>query len=81
MTPDRLLDEGLVKRVRAGSREAAEELAERHWRPAWRVARGITGDAALAEDVVQEAMMPPSGRWTGSTPRGRRSAPGCTASR
>ena len=57
MSDDRLLDERLVERARAGSREALDELVERHWRPAWRVARGITGDPRLAEDVVQESML------------------------
>ncbi len=57
MSDDRSLDARLVQCARAGSREAAEELVERHWRPAWRVARGITGDAGLAEDVVQESML------------------------
>lgn len=57
MTDARALDARLVQRARAGSREAAEELVERHWRPAWRLARGITGDGGLAEDVVQESML------------------------
>jgi RNA polymerase sigma-70 factor, ECF subfamily len=57
MNDDRRIDEHLVSRAKAGSRQAADELIERHWRPAWRVARGITGDAGLAEDVVQESMV------------------------
>ena len=35
----------------------AGALVERHWRDAWRVARGITGDAGTAEEVAQESLI------------------------
>ena len=50
-------DRPLVERARRGSRDAAGELVERHWRSSWRVARGITGDAATAEEVAQESLI------------------------
>ncbi len=50
-------DLALVERVRAGSREAAGVLVDRHWRGCWRVARGILGDPVAAEDVVQESLV------------------------
>ena len=46
----------LVARARQGSRDAAGELFARHWPGAWRVALGITGRRALAEDIAQDAM-------------------------
>jgi RNA polymerase sigma-70 factor, ECF subfamily len=48
-------DEELVAEARAGSRDAAAELFERHWRAAWRVAFALTGTAAGAEDVAQDS--------------------------
>jgi RNA polymerase sigma-70 factor (ECF subfamily) len=30
---------------------------DRHWRGAWRVARGITGDPGAAEEIAQETMI------------------------
>jgi RNA polymerase sigma-70 factor, ECF subfamily len=48
-------DEELVAEARAGSRDAAAELFERHWPTAWRVAFALTGTAAGAEDVAQDA--------------------------
>ncbi len=50
-------DLDLVRRAAAGSREAAGALVDRHWRSCWRVAQGIMGDPAAAEDVVQEALI------------------------
>ncbi|MGD9694573.1 MAG: RNA polymerase sigma factor [Thermoleophilia bacterium] len=50
-------DAPLVARARGGSAEAASALARAHWRSAWRVARGITGDDGIAEDVVQESLV------------------------
>lgn len=44
-----------MTRTLAGSPDAAEELVRRHWEDAWRAAMFITGDRALAEDVVQDA--------------------------
>lgn len=48
-------DVELVAEARAGSREAAAELFERHWPAAWRVAFALTGTAAGAEDVAQDS--------------------------
>ena len=45
----------LVIRVRAGSREAAEELFELHWPRAWRLASTLAESRAAAEDIAQEA--------------------------
>lgn len=50
-------DASLVLRVREGSRDAAGALVERHWRPCWRIALGIVGDRATAEDIVQESLI------------------------
>lgn len=50
-------DRELLRSARAGSREAVEELVERHWDRTHRIAFGILGDAHLAEDVTQEAMV------------------------
>jgi RNA polymerase sigma-70 factor, ECF subfamily len=50
-------DSELVRKVRAGSGLAAEELVSRHWENAYRIAFGVLGDAHLAEDVTQEAMV------------------------
>jgi RNA polymerase sigma factor (sigma-70 family) len=50
-------DARLVEAARRGSRDAAGALVERHWRDAWRVARGITGDAGTAEEVAQESLI------------------------
>ena len=50
-----LIDAYLVIAAKNGDRAAAESLAHR-WRPRLlRTARRLLGDAALAEDVVQEA--------------------------
>jgi RNA polymerase sigma-70 factor, ECF subfamily len=48
-------DGELVVRARAGSREAAAELFERHWPRAWRMARAVTGRRDMADDVAQDA--------------------------
>jgi RNA polymerase sigma-70 factor, ECF subfamily len=48
-------DEELVAEARAGSRDAAAELFERHWPGAWRVAFALTGTTAGAEDVAQDS--------------------------
>jgi RNA polymerase sigma-70 factor (ECF subfamily) len=48
-------DEELVAEARAGSRDAAAELFERHWPAAWRVAFALTGTTAGAEDVAQDS--------------------------
>jgi RNA polymerase sigma-70 factor, ECF subfamily len=48
-------DGDLVASARAGSRDAAAELFERHWPGAWRAAYAITGRRAMADDVAQDA--------------------------
>ncbi len=48
-------DEGLVPRLRAGDEEAVRLLLQRHWRPAFQLARRAIGDPGLAEDAAQEA--------------------------
>jgi RNA polymerase sigma-70 factor (ECF subfamily) len=45
----------LVLRAASGEADAAEELFERHWPQAWRVAVTLTRHPAAAEDVVQDA--------------------------
>jgi RNA polymerase sigma-70 factor (ECF subfamily) len=53
----RVSDRRLLRAVRKGSGRAIEELIERHWDLAHRIAYGIVGDAHAAEDVTQEAML------------------------
>src|SRR6266545_3555836 len=48
-------DGELVAAARAGSREAAAELFERHWPGAWRAAYAVTGRRDMADDVAQDA--------------------------
>jgi RNA polymerase sigma-70 factor, ECF subfamily len=48
-------DRVLVRAACNGDREAAGALFTRHWQPAWRVAYGITGRRALADDVAADA--------------------------
>ena len=48
-------DRGLVARARGGDTGACRRLVELHWPGAWRAALAITGRAALAEDVAQDA--------------------------
>jgi RNA polymerase sigma-70 factor (ECF subfamily) len=48
-------DQQLVAQAVAGSREAGEELFSRHWLAAWRLAFSVTGSAAAADDVAQDA--------------------------
>jgi RNA polymerase sigma-70 factor, ECF subfamily len=48
-------DDELVAEARAGSRDAAAELFERHWPSAWKVAYALTGATASAEDVAQDS--------------------------
>jgi RNA polymerase sigma-70 factor (ECF subfamily) len=47
----------LVERVREGDDDAFRLLVERHSRPLYRSAFRITGNAADADDVVQEAFL------------------------
>lgn len=39
----------------AGSERAGEELFARHWVAAWRLALSVTGSAAAADDIAQDA--------------------------
>lgn len=48
-------DRELVAEAVAGSPAAGEELFSRHWLGAWRLAFSVTGSAAAADDVAQEA--------------------------
>src|SRR5262245_14043475 len=52
---DRLDDHGLVELARSGDTAVFRTIMQRHNRRLYRVARGILGDDAEAEDVVQEA--------------------------
>ena len=47
----------LVERVAAGDAAALEELYDRYARPAYSLARRVTGDPAFAEEVVQEVFL------------------------
>jgi RNA polymerase sigma-70 factor (ECF subfamily) len=48
-------DPQLVAEAAAGSRSAGEELFERHWLAAWRLAYSLTRSPAAADDVLQDA--------------------------
>lgn len=48
-------ERALVRAARRGDHDAAGALFERHWQPAWRVAYGITGRRALADDIAADA--------------------------
>lgn len=50
-------DRRLLQEARRGSQEATDELVDRHWARAHRIAYGILGDSHAAEDVAQEAML------------------------
>src|SRR5687767_2672620 len=50
-------DAEAVARARRGDTEAFRELVERHSRAVYRVAFRLTGSAADAEDVVQDAFL------------------------
>lgn len=50
-------DRELMLAARRGSDSATENLVARHWNRAYRIAFAIIGDAHLAEDVTQEAMV------------------------
>jgi RNA polymerase sigma-70 factor, ECF subfamily len=47
----------LVERVAAGEAQALEELYDRYARPAYSLARRVTGDPAFAEEAVQEVFL------------------------
>jgi len=57
LSPDRLLDDLLVTRARAGRREAFEALAVRWQERLWRHAFRLTGREDAAWDVLQESWM------------------------
>jgi RNA polymerase sigma factor (sigma-70 family) len=48
-------DAVLVRAACRGDRDAAAALFRRHWQPAWRVAYGITGRRAMADDIAADA--------------------------
>lgn len=50
-------DWALVTLLRQGDRAAAATLVQHHNRTLWRIARGIVGNEADADDVVQEAYL------------------------
>ena len=50
-------DDALVRRSKAGDREAFGRLVDRYQASVYRVVRGVMGDAAEAEDVVQEVFL------------------------
>ena len=47
----------LVQRVGGGDIRALEDLYDRYARPAYSLARRVTGDATVAEEVVQEVFL------------------------
>ena len=47
----------LVERVAAGEAQALEELYDRYARPAYSLARRVTGDRVFAEEAVQEVFL------------------------
>jgi RNA polymerase sigma factor (sigma-70 family) len=47
----------LVARLATGDARALEQLYDRYARPAYSLARRVTGDAAFAEEVVQEVFL------------------------
>jgi RNA polymerase sigma-70 factor (ECF subfamily) len=53
----RVSEAALVRAAQRGSQEAVAELFERHWPGLHRAALLITGDAAAAEDIAQEAFL------------------------
>jgi RNA polymerase sigma-70 factor (ECF subfamily) len=53
----RLSEAALVRAARRGSEAAVEELFGRHWDASYRAALLVTGDAAAAEDIAQEAFL------------------------
>ena len=68
-----------VRGAQRGSASDLEALFDAHWPAAHRAAYLVVHDAALAEDIAQEASSPRSAISTASTGAGR-SAPGSTGS-
>jgi RNA polymerase sigma factor (sigma-70 family) len=50
-------DVEILRRIRAGDRDAVDELYERFRRPAFALARRILADDGLAEDVLQDVFL------------------------
>ena len=50
-------DADVMRRIRAGDRDAVDDLYERFRRPAFALARRILADDTLAEDVLQEVFL------------------------
>ncbi len=50
-------DRDLAIRVAAGDAGALGDLRDRYWASAWRVARSLTRDPAVADDIAQEALL------------------------
>ncbi len=50
-------DADVMRRIRAGDRDAVDDLYERFRRPAFALARRIIADDTLAEDVLQEVFL------------------------
>jgi RNA polymerase sigma-70 factor (ECF subfamily) len=50
-------DADIMRRIRAGDRDAVDDLFELFRRPAFALARRILADDALAEDVLQEVFL------------------------
>ena len=48
-------DAVLIRAACGGDHDAAAALFRRHWQPAWRVAYGMTGRRALADDIAADA--------------------------
>lgn len=57
LAPDAMGDDALTEHIRCGERAAFQQLMERFGRLLFRIARGVVGDDAEAEDVVQEAFL------------------------
>ena len=53
----RVSEAALVRAARRGSEAAVEALFDRHWDAIHRAALLVTGDAAAAEDIAQEAFL------------------------
>lgn len=66
-----MTDAELVARVRGGDASAFRELVARHYDSCWRYARAHVGDAADAEDVMQDVLWSAYVALDGYTEEGR----------